>query len=106
MAFGVSGSGEAKISASRIAFNSALAFMIPHSQFLISSSVLAFRIADRVGRIRGPRSFVHANRPKAPRLKDPDQLQADHFQKSDEGHDESGAIVHVRKQLLEAASHG
>src|ERR1700694_934476 len=105
MAFGVSGSGDAKISASRIAFSSAdgrpsrpsspscssrLSFptlpsgpAIPPPVVLYlyrGLSLSRFRIADRVRRVGGTRPLVDANRAKRARLKHPDQLEPDHFE--------------------------
>src|SRR6266508_3783057 len=106
IAFGVSGSGEAKISASRIAFSSALASLGPCScpsspsclsnPFFSSMGVLG--IANRVRGVGGPRTFVDADRAEAARLEHANELEPDHFQQREKRHDEAGAIVHVGEQ--------
>src|ERR1700730_7334519 len=122
MAFGVSGSGDAKMSASRMDFSSALATLGispsgpsgpschpavgPSGTRGFLSSMVVFRIADRMRGIRRPRSFVYADRPEASRLKHAHELQPNHFEQCQERHDEAAAIVNVSEQILEAACLG
>src|SRR6185295_11882608 len=101
MAFGVNGSGDAKISASRMAFNSAVAF--PPCG---SSPMLILRIADRVRRVDRPGALVDANRAEAAGLKHPHELQPNHLEQRQKGDDQAAAIVDVAEQVVEAARLG
>src|SRR5205809_1038177 len=80
----VSGSGEAKISASRIAFK-ALSLL----------STVCLRIANRMRRVGRPRAFIDADRPEPARLEHPHQLQPNHLEKREKRDDESAAIVSI-----------
>ena len=101
MAFSDSGSGEAKMSASRIALISAEATsgrspsgaVGPACPFS-SSATVCLRIADRMRRVGRPRTLVDADRSEAARLEDPHQLQSNHFEQRDEGHD-GRTVVHL-----------
>src|SRR5579871_4483654 len=133
MALGVSGSGEAKISASRIGFSSALASRGASSpsgptgptgptcptcpcptcpsrpsrpSCPICSSMVVFRIADGMRRVRRTRALVDADRTERALLEHAHQLQADHLEEREERHDEATAIGAVGEQILEAARVG
>src|SRR5262245_2423634 len=97
IAFGVSGSGDAKISASRMALSSALACPCRSrpscpscpSRPVFFSAMMVLRITNRVRRVGRPRAFVHANRSERPRLEDANELQPDHLQQREERDDEA-----------------
>src|SRR5919197_44594 len=128
MAFGVSGSGAAKISASRIALSSALACpsssiarrpgfaglpsgaslepqALPSCRVFISA-MIRLRIADGMRGIRRARAFVHANGTERPRLENPNELQPDHLEEREKGDDQAAAIVDIGEQILESARFG
>src|SRR5712692_9538109 len=106
MALGVSGSGDAKISASRIAFSSAVPRLGRCSSSVSSSTTMCLRIADWVRRILGTRTLVHANRAEAARLKHPDQLQANHLEQREKRDDDPASIVDVGEEIFESARLG
>src|SRR5215475_807342 len=113
MALGVSGSGEAKINASRIAFSSAAARGAPScNSAILPSCIVAFlstvglRIADRMRRVRRTRTFVDADRAEAARLEHPHELQSNHLEERQERDDEAAAIASVGEQLVEPARLG
>src|SRR5258708_4617324 len=118
LAFVVRGPGDPQLSASRIAFNSALArrgislsrescaFSPPCPSSSSFSSMVVFRIADRMRSVRRPQSFVDTDRSKAAGLEDTYELQPDHFEQRQKRDDQPAAIVHVREQILEAARLG
>src|SRR5262245_53470057 len=120
---GVIGSGDAKISASRTAFNSAVARFVGASSAaacsvgtrgvsasppgdLSFSATMCLRVADRVRRIRGPRALVDADRAKPGTLEHSNQLQPNHFQERQEGHDQTRPVADVAEKLFEAARFG
>src|SRR5258705_12273186 len=58
-------------------------------------------------RVRGPRALVDSDRTEPPRLEHANQLEADHFQQSQERHDhERTGAVAIREQILEATRLG
>src|SRR5262245_60818567 len=120
--FGVSGSGDAKISASRIDLSSALANRgasrppgsicgvcpaSPPGASSVASCCLSFmvclRIANGMRRIGRTWTLVDANRPEAARLEDADQLQTDHLEQREERDDEAAAVGDIGEELLESA---
>src|ERR1051325_86860 len=129
IALSVSGSGDAKMSASTIAFSSAPAFALGPSAGKPEASALfptwptcptrpscpscplplltmCLRIADRMRRIRRPCPFVHADRPKTVRLEHAHELQANHLEQREKRDDQPAALGHVREQIFEAARLG
>src|SRR4030095_2663833 len=119
--FGVSGSGDAKISASRIDLSSALGSLGASSPASIcgvwpsppsgsasvtsclSSLMVCLRIANGMRRVGRTRTLVDANRPEAARLEDAHQLQTDHLEQREERDDEAAAVGDVGEELLESA---
>src|SRR5258705_12432835 len=94
--FGVSGSGDAKISASTMAFS--------ELSMLCGGPVwpggLFLGISDRMRRIRGTRALVNANRSRSARLEHANQLQPDHLEGREErDNPEAGRAVGIGEQV-------
>src|SRR5215471_1028501 len=119
MAFGVSGSGDANISASRMAFNSAdgsdglgsesdgtNGSAVVSSEPATTLSTMCLRVTNRMRRVDRTRALVHANRPEAARLKHANEFQPNHLEQSDERDDESTLVVDVGEQVLEPHGFG
>src|SRR4051812_24587983 len=118
--FGVSGSGDAKISASRMAFRSADGSLssascpsCPSSPSCLSCpsspscpSLSSIRVSDRMRRVGRTRPLVYANRAERARLEHPHELQANHLEEREERDDEAATMVDVREKLLEAHGFG
>src|SRR5438034_5525121 len=68
--------------------------------------MVIFRIADGMRGIRRPRSLVDADRPEASGLEHAYELQPNHLEQRQKGHDEAGAVVDIGKQILEPARLG
>src|SRR5947209_7541326 len=100
IAFGVSGSGDAKISASRIAFSSAdgrrSTFSTSSTAFLTSSSsTRSLRIANGVRRVGRTRPLIHTNRTERAGLEHAHQLESNHLEQREKRDDQAAAIVDV-----------
>src|SRR5689334_15611722 len=117
MAFGVSGSGDAKINASRIALSSPLTGLgrawfpsgpsgpsspsCPSGPSCFSSrsrpfsATMFLRISDRMRRVGRPRSPIDAQRSEAARLVDAHELETNHLEQREKRDDETALVGEV-----------